>query len=69
MLTHSHHTAIIVCATVIFLFDNLREKRLVPLTKQSGIACFKNSLVSEESNSTQNFKALLKSSMPHKNLP
>ena len=28
---------------VIFLFDNLREKRSVPLSKQSGIICFKNS--------------------------
>ena len=30
---------VIVVAVVIFLFDNLREKRSVPLT----ITCFKNS--------------------------
>ena len=35
--------AIVVLAIVIFLFDNLREKRSVPLTKEPGIACFKNS--------------------------
>lgn len=29
--------------TCHFLFDNLKQKRLVSLTKQSGIACFKNS--------------------------
>ena len=34
--------AIAVLAVVIFfLFDNLREKRSVSLTKHSGIACFK----------------------------
>ena len=42
-LIYSHWTAIVVLAVVIFLFDNQREKRSVPLTKQSGIACFKNS--------------------------
>ena len=26
---------------IFFLFDNLREKRSVPLTKQSGTACLK----------------------------
>ena len=39
---HSQQTAIVLTA-VVFLFDSLREKRSVPLTKQSGIACFKNS--------------------------
>ena len=34
--------AIFVFAVVTFLFDNLREKRSVPLTKYLGIACFKN---------------------------
>ena len=32
---HSHRTATVVLAVVIFLFDNLREKGSVPLTKQS----------------------------------
>ena len=40
ILIHSHQMAIVVLAVVIFWFDNLREKRSVPLTKQSGIACF-----------------------------
>ena len=35
--------AVFVLAVVIFLFDNLREKRSVLLTKSSRIACFKNS--------------------------
>ena len=43
ILVHSHWMAIVVLAVVIFLFDNLREKRSVPLTKQSGIACFQSS--------------------------
>ena len=30
---HCHQTAIVVLAVVIFLFDSLREKRSVPLTK------------------------------------
>ena len=33
-LIHSHRTAIVVLAVVISLFDNLREKRSVPLTGQ-----------------------------------
>ena len=33
ILTHSHWTAIVVLAIVIFSFANLREKRSVPLTK------------------------------------
>ena len=37
ILIHSHQTAI-----VIFLFANLKEKRSVPLTKQSAIASFKD---------------------------
>ena len=41
LLILSHQTAIVL-ALVIFLFDSLREKRSVPLTKESGIACFKN---------------------------
>ena len=41
-LIHSHRTAITVLAAVIFLFDKLREKRSVPLTKQPGSVCFKN---------------------------
>ena len=36
-------TAVLVLVVVILLFDSLREKRSVPLTKQSGIARFKNS--------------------------
>ena len=36
-------TAIVVLAVVIFIFDSLREKRSVPLTKQAGVACLKNS--------------------------
>ena len=32
-----------VLAAVISVFDNLREKRSVSLTKESGTACFKNS--------------------------
>ena len=40
---HSHQAAIVVLAVVPFLLDSVREKRPVPLTKQSGIACFKNS--------------------------
>ena len=31
------------CVGCCFLFDSLREKRSVPLTKPSGIACFKYS--------------------------
>ena len=42
ILIHSHRTAITVLAAVIFLFDKLREKRSVPLTKQPGSVCFKN---------------------------
>ena len=37
-------------AAVSFLFDNLREKRSVPLTKQSDIACFKSSCGSQVEN-------------------
>ena len=40
---HSSWMAIVVLAVVIFLFDNIREKRSVTLTKWSDIACFKNS--------------------------
>lgn len=36
----SFHTTTIVLAVVIFLFDKLREKRSVLLTKESAIACF-----------------------------
>ena len=43
ILIHSHQRATAVLAIVIVLFDNLREKRSVPLTTQSGIVCFKNS--------------------------
>ena len=43
ILINSHLMAIVVLAVVIFLFDNLREKGSVPLTKQSGTAGFKNS--------------------------
>ena len=43
ILIHSHQTAIVVLMTVPFLFDNLRKKRSESLTKQSGVACFKNS--------------------------
>ena len=35
--------AIVVLDVVILLFDNLREKKSVPLTKLSGITCFKDS--------------------------
>ena len=34
MLIHSHRTVVVVLAVVIFSFDNLREKRSVPLTSQ-----------------------------------
>ena len=34
---------IVVLAVVIFFFDNLKGNMSVPLTKQSGISCFKNS--------------------------
>ena len=37
--------AIVVLAAVIFLFDNLRTDRSVPLSKESGITCPKNSCV------------------------
>ena len=43
-MIQSHQTAIVVLPVVILLFDNLREESSVPLTKQSGIACFKNPL-------------------------
>ena len=33
VLTHSHRAVAVVLAVVIFLFDNLREKRSMPLTK------------------------------------
>ena len=42
ILTHSHQMAIVLAA-VIFLFDSLRKKRSVSLTRKSGIACFKTS--------------------------
>ena len=32
ILVHSHRTAFVMLAVVIFLFDNLREKRSVPLS-------------------------------------
>ena len=35
--------AIVVLVVTIFKSDNLREKRPVPLAKQSNIACFTNS--------------------------
>ena len=35
-------------AVVIFLFDSLTERRSVPLAKQSGTACLKNSCKSSE---------------------
>ena len=35
--------ATVVLAVVIFLLDNLEEKRSLPLTKQSGVAYFKSS--------------------------
>ena len=41
ILVHSHWMAIVL-AVVMFLFDNLREKRSVLLSEQSGIANFKN---------------------------
>ena len=34
--------AIVVLAVLIILFDSLREKRSMPLTKKSGVACSKN---------------------------
>ena len=43
ILIHSHWMPIGVLAVVIFYFDNLREKMSVPLTKKSGITCFKDS--------------------------
>ena len=41
ILIHLHWVAIILLAVVTFLSDNLRGKRAVPLTKQSGTACLK----------------------------
>ena len=41
-MIHSYQTAIVVWAVVIFSFDNLREKKSVPLTKEAGTACSKN---------------------------
>ena len=38
MLIHSHQTATVVLAVVIFTFGQLGEKRWVPLTRQSGAA-------------------------------
>ena len=38
ILIHSQQMGIVVLAVVI-LFDKLRKKRSVPLTKQSGIPC------------------------------
>ena len=40
IIFESFTPTIAVLAVVIFLFENLREKRSVSLTKQSGIACF-----------------------------
>ena len=40
-MVHSHQTAIVL-VVVIFLFDNLREKRSEPLSKESDTACFTN---------------------------
>ena len=40
---HSHQTAIVVWAVIIFFIWQSKGKRSVPLTKQSVIACFKNS--------------------------
>ena len=37
ILIHSYQTAIVLLVVVIFFFDNLREERSVPLSKQSGI--------------------------------
>ena len=33
ILIHSHQMAVVVLADVVLLFDNLRERRSVPLTK------------------------------------
>ena len=41
-MIHSHWTAVVVLAVVVFLLDSLRGKT-VPLAKQSGIAFFKRS--------------------------
>ena len=38
----SHQVAIVLAATISFIWQS-RERRSVPLPKQSGIACFKNS--------------------------
>ena len=48
---HSQQTAAVVLAIVIFVFDKVRAKRSVLLTKQSGISCFKN-LVAHQSQIT-----------------
>lgn len=42
MLIHSHYITIVLAVAICFLFDNMKEKRSVPLSKLSGIACFKN---------------------------
>lgn len=42
-MIHSHWTAVVVLAVIIFSFDNIRQKRPVPLTTESGIAGLKNS--------------------------
>ena len=43
ILIHSHQSVIMLAVVIFFLFDNLREKRSVALTKYSGIAWLKNS--------------------------
>ena len=58
ILIHSYWTATVVLAAVIFLFDSLREKRSVPLTKQSGSACFKSFCDSLVENRCPRWKAL-----------
>ena len=42
ILIHSHWVAIVVLAVIIFIFDDLRQKKSMFLAKESGITCFKN---------------------------
>ena len=44
ILIHSHRMLFLCWPLSFFLFNNLRGKRSVPLTRYSGIACFKKIL-------------------------
>ena len=59
ILIHSHQKPVVVLAVVTFLFNNLRDKRSVPLTKESGIACFKNSCSTPVENTVLQYHGIL----------